>query len=136
MAIQTRNKISASFSISSMSDLVFFLMIFFMITTTLVAPNAIKLLLPATSSKTLAKPTITVYINEKFDFFVEELQVNTETLESRIAEKLDSQTEGTVILKADKSVPVQHIVTVIDAVNRINLKNGTKHQVILSSLIK
>lgn len=119
-----------------MSDLVFFLMIFFMITTTLVAPNAIKLLLPETSSKTLTKPTITVYINEKFDFFVEELQVNTETLESRIAEKLDSQTEGTVILKADKSVPVQHIVTVIDAVNRINLKNGTKHQVILSSLIK
>jgi biopolymer transport protein ExbD len=135
MAIQTRNKISASFSISSMSDLVFFLMIFFMITATLVAPNAIKLLLPATSSKTLAKQTITVYINDKFDFFVEELQVKVETLESAIAQKLTSQTEGTVILKADKSVPVQYIVNVIDAVNRINLKNGTKHQVILSSLI-
>lgn len=135
MAIQTRNKISASFSISSMSDLVFFLMIFFMIISTLVAPNAIKLLLPETSNKALAKETITVYINEKFDFFVEELQVSQEILESQIAKKLDSQKEGTVILKADKSVPVQYIVTVIDAVNRINQKNGTKHQVILSSLI-
>jgi biopolymer transport protein ExbD len=135
MAIQTRNKISASFSISSMSDLVFFLMIFLLIISTLVAPNAIKLLLPQTSNKTLAKQSITVYINEKFDFFVEEIPVSQEILESRIAQKLDSQKEGTVILKADKSVPVQYIVTVIDAVNRINQKRGTKHQVILSSLI-
>ena len=135
MAIQTRNKISASFSISSMSDLVFFLMIFLLIISTLVAPNAIKLLLPQNSNKTMAKQSITVYINGKFDFFVEEIPVSQEILESRISQKLDSQKEGTVILKAEKSVPVQYIVTVIDAVNRINQKRGTKHQVILSSLI-
>ena len=135
MAIHTRNKISASFSISSMSDLVFFLMIFFMITATLVAPNAIKLLLPDNTNKSLSNQTITVNINEKFEFFVEKHLVNKEALESKIAESLDSQTEGTIILKADKSVPVQYIVTVIDAVNRINQKSGTKHQVILSSLI-
>jgi biopolymer transport protein ExbD len=135
MAIHTRNKISASFSISSMSDLVFFLMIFFMITATLVAPNAIKLLLPDNTNKSLSKQTITVNINEKFEFFVEKHLVNKEALESKIAESLDTQTEGTIILKADKSVPVQYIVTVIDAVNRINQKSGTKHQVILSSLI-
>jgi biopolymer transport protein ExbD len=106
-----------------------------MITATLVAPNAIKLLLPDNTNKSLSKQTITVNINEKFEFFVEKHLVNKEALESKIAESLDTQTEGTIILKADKSVPVQYIVTVIDAVNRINQKSGTKHQVILSSLI-
>ena len=121
---------------ASMSDLVFLLLIFFMITSTLVAPNAIKLLLPNSSSKTMAKQTVTVYINEKQNFFVEELQVNEDILESQIAQKLEDQTEGTVVLRADKTVPVQYIVTVIDAVNSINQKTGTKHKVILATLPK
>ena len=136
MPIQTRNKINASFSMASMSDLVFLLLIFFMITSTLVAPNAIKLLLPNSSSKTMAKQTLTVYINENQNFFVEELQVSEDLLESRLAQKLEGQTEGTIVLRADKTVPVQFIVTVIDAVNGINRKNGTKHKVILATLPK
>ncbi|MCK9400622.1 MAG: biopolymer transporter ExbD [Bacteroidales bacterium] len=136
MPIHARNKINASFSMASMSDLVFLLLIFFMITSTLVAPNAIKLLLPSSNSKTMAKQTVTVYINKNQNFFVEELQVNEDILESQIAQKLTGQTEGTVVLRADKSVPVQHIVTVIDAVNGINRKNGTKHKVILATLPK
>jgi biopolymer transport protein ExbD len=136
MPIQTRNKISATFSMASMSDLVFLLLIFFMITSTLVAPNAIKLLLPNSNSKTMAKQSVTVYINEKQNFFVEELQVTEDILESRIAQKLEGQTEGTVVLRADKTVPVQYIVTVIDAVNLINQKTGTKHKVILATLPK
>jgi len=121
---------------ASMSDLVFLLLIFFMITSTLVAPNAIKLLLPNSSSKTMAKQTVTVYINEKQNFFVEEMQVSEDVLESRIAQKLEGQAEGTVVLRADKSVPVQYIVTVIDAVNLINQKTGAKHKVILATLPK
>ena len=65
MAIQTRNKRKAEFSMASMSDLVFLLLIFFMLTSTLVAPNAIKLLLPNSNSKTMAKQSVTVYINDK-----------------------------------------------------------------------
>jgi biopolymer transport protein ExbD len=136
MPIRSRNKINPSFSMASMSDLVFLLLIFFMITSTLVAPNAIKLLLPSSSSKTMAKQTVTVYINDNQNFFVEEFQVNEEILESQIAEKLEGQTEGTVVLRADKTVPVQHIVTVIDAVNGINKEFGTKHKVILATLPK
>lgn len=136
MPIQTRNKFSPSFSMASMSDLVFLLLIFFMITSTLVAPNAIKLLLPSSDSKTMAKQTVTVYINENQNFFVEEFQVEESILETRIAEKLVSQSEGTVVLRADKTVPVQYIVSVIDAVNRINQANGTKHKVILATLPK
>ena len=136
MAIQSRNKRKAEFSMASMSDLVFLLLIFFMLTSTLVAPNAIKLLLPQSSSKTMAKQTVTVYINDNQDFFVEEFQVSEDILESQLAQKLEGQTEGTVVLRADKSVPVQHIVTVIDAVNILNQKNGTKHKVILATLPK
>jgi biopolymer transport protein ExbD len=136
MPIHTRNKISATFSMASMSDLVFLLLIFFMITSTLVAPNAIKLLLPNSSSKTMAKQTLTVYINAEQNFFVDEFQVNEDVLESQITQKLADQAEGTIVLRADKTVPVQHIVTVIDAVNEINRKYGTKHKVILATLPK
>jgi biopolymer transport protein ExbD len=136
MPIHIRNKINPTFSMASMSDLVFLLLIFFMITSTLVAPNAIKLLLPNSNSKTMAKQTVTVYINENQNFYVEEFQVNADILETQIALKLENQTEGTVVLRADQTVPVQHIVTVIDAVNGINQKNGTKHKVILATLPK
>lgn len=136
MAIRTRNKLNVTFSMASMSDLVFLLLIFFMLTSTLVAPNAIKLLLPSSTSKTMAKQTVTVYINERQNFYVEENQVNEDLLESQLGQKLASQSEGTVVLRADQSVPVQHIVTVIDAVNNINQKNATKHKVILATMPK
>lgn len=121
---------------ASMSDLVFLLLIFFMITSTLIAPNAIKLLLPSSDSKTMAKQTVTVYINDQENYYVEEQQVAEENLQSQIGQKLAGQTEGTVVLRADKTVPVQDIVNVIDAVNSINQLNGSKHKVILATLPK
>jgi len=136
MPIHARNKISASFSMASMSDLVFLLLIFFMITSTLIAPNAIKLLLPSSDSQTMAKQTVTVYINEQQNFYIEEFQVSEDVFMPQLTQKLLGQTEGTVVLRADKTVPVQHIVTVIDAVNSINQQNGTKHKVILATLPK
>ncbi len=71
MAIRSRNKLSVAFSTASMSDLVFLLLIFFMISSTLLSPNAVKLLLPSSKSKTMAKQAITVYINDKFEYFVD-----------------------------------------------------------------
>lgn len=136
MPIHARNKLSASFSMASMSDLVFLLLIFFMITSTLVAPNAIKLLLPSSDSKTMAKQTVTVYINEQQSFYMEENQVPEDQLKSQLEQKLEDQNEGTVVLRADRTVDVQYIVTVIDAVNSINQEKGTKHKVILATLPK
>lgn len=136
MPIRTRNKLNVNFNMASMSDLVFLLLIFFMITSTLIAPNAIKLLLPSSNSKTMAKQTVTVYINESQNYFIEELQVSEEIIELQLDQKLVGQTEGTVVLRADKTVPVQNVVTVIDAVNEINRKTGSKHKVILATLPK
>lgn len=133
MAIQTRNKKSIAFSMASMSDLVFLLLIFFMLTSTLVSPNAIKLLLPTSSSRTMAKQTVTIYINDKFNYFVNENQVNLASLQDKIDNKIAGQVDASVVLRADKSVPLQYVVNVIDAVNNINKKYGTKHKVILAT---
>jgi len=133
MAIETRNKRNVTFSMASMSDLVFLLLIFFMLTSTLVAPNAIKLLLPQSKSKTLAKQTITVYINDRFEYFVNETRFDEDNMEAELSDKLAGQVDGSVVLRADQSVPVQHIVVVIDAVNNINKRYNTKHKVILAT---
>jgi len=133
MAIQTRNKRSVQFSMASMSDLVFLLLIFFMLTSTLVAPNAIKLLLPQSSSKTMAKQTVTVYINDRFEYFLNETPITQDQLEPVIGENMAGQVDGSVVLRSDQSVPVQYIVNVIDAVNKINERYSTKHKVILAT---
>jgi biopolymer transport protein ExbD len=133
MAIQMRNKRDPGFSTASMSDLVFLLLIFFMLTSTLVAPNAIKLLLPNSSSKTMSKQTITVYINKNRNFYLEERRVKSSGLENAIYSKIRNEREASVVLRADKTVPVQDIVKVIDAVNTINRKYNTKHKVILAT---
>jgi biopolymer transport protein ExbD len=118
---------------ASMSDLVFLLLIFFMLTSTLVAPNAIKLLLPSSTSKTMAKQTVTVYINDRYHYFVEENRVAQESLESKLGASVSGNPNATVVLRSDQSVPVQYVVHVIDAVNNINNRSGTKHKVILAT---
>jgi biopolymer transport protein ExbD len=133
MAIQTRNKRSVTFSMASMSDIVFLLLIFFMLTSTLVAPNAIKLLLPTSNSKTMAKQTVTVYINDNYDYFIGENPVNESDLSTLLQSQLAGDDEGTVVLRSDKSVPVQYVVNVIDALNEVNNKMQTKHKVILAT---
>ena len=128
-----RNKRDTSFSMASMSDLVFLLLIFFMLTSTLVAPNAIKLLLPSSSSKTMSTQSVTVYINKARNFYIEERRVDPANLENILLSQLRNESAASVVLRSDKTVPVQDIVVVIDAVNDINRKNNTKHKVILAT---
>lgn len=133
MAIKSRNKRSVEFGTASMSDLVFLLLIFFMLTSTLVSPNAIKLLLPSSNSKTMAKQTVTVYINDKYNYFVGEERVSKNSLENKIDKALAGELNASVVLRSDKTVPVQYVINVIDAVNNINSKYKTKHKVILAT---
>ena len=110
MAIKSRNKRKIDFNTSSMSDLVFLLLIFFMLTSTLVAPNAIKLLLPSSNSKTMSKQTITVYVDDKNQYYVGEKPVKESDLQNEIFAGLADQIEGTVVVRSDKTVAVQYIV--------------------------
>ena len=133
MAIKSRNKRKIDFNTSSMSDLVFLLLIFFMLTSTLVAPNAIKLLLPSSNSKTMSKQTITVYVDEKNQYYVGEKHVSESELQTKISAELANQIEGTVVIRSDKSVAVQYILKIIDAVNEINKNTDNKHKVLLAT---
>ncbi|NLF42688.1 MAG: biopolymer transporter ExbD [Bacteroidales bacterium] len=133
MAIKARNTRKLEFNMASMSDLVFLLLIFFMLTSTLVAPNAIKLLLPSSESRTMAKQTITVYINEEYSYFLEESPVSIEQMRQGLAQALMGKTDGSVVLRADQTVPVQYIVNVIDVVNSINAEQNSSHKVILAT---
>jgi biopolymer transport protein ExbD len=71
MSLRSRNKIQAGFSMSGMTDIVFLLLIFFMITSTLIAPNALKLLLPQSSHQTMANAITTVSITRNYEYYVE-----------------------------------------------------------------
>ena len=136
MAIKLRNKRSIEFSTASMSDLVFLLLVFFILTSTLVSPNVIPLLLPNSDSPTpIETQNITVYINDQFEYYIEtaDNRVNEDELRLQIATRLNGLQKGNVVLRADKSVPVQYVVVVIDAVNQINTQNNTNYKVILAT---
>lgn len=121
-------------SSSSMSDLVFLLLIFFMITSTLISPNAVKLLLPtANNSKTMAKQNVTVYIDENQNYQVGDVPADSASLMPLIVSGIDTVQNACVVLRSDRTVPVQCVVTVIDAVNAINEQYGTQHKVILAT---
>ncbi|HHT04424.1 MAG: biopolymer transporter ExbD [Bacteroidales bacterium] len=132
--IETRNKIDPNFNASSMSDLVFLLLIFFMLTSTLISPNAIKILLPKSSSgQTMAKQNVTVSIDTDNQFFVENQPTPEAELQSAIYNYTANIQDGTIKLHADKTVPIQYVVVVIDAVNKINAQTGQSHRVILAT---
>jgi biopolymer transport protein ExbD len=84
----------------------------------------------------MAKQTITVYIDQNNQYFVGESRVNVDELERRLAAGIGGQQEATVVLRSDKTVAVQYVVNVIDAVNKINQKTGQKHKVILATSAK
>ena len=100
----------------------------------MISPNAVKLLLPESNSKTMAKQNVTVYIDDTYHFQVNNVPVTAETLEPSIAAGIESGiSDACVVLRADKTVPVQYIVNVIDAVNDINDQTHSKHKVILAT---
>ena len=81
----------------------------------------------------MAKQTVTVYINDLFQYYVDETPVTDEELSSSISAKIAGENDATIVLRSDKSVPVQFVVNVIDAVNEINNATGQNHKVILAT---
>ena len=122
MALRSRNKVTPNFNMSSMTDIVFLLLIFFMLTSTLVSPNALKLLLPNSKSKTLEKQTISISIDKNINFYIDENQVDINELETRLVNILSSELEPAIILHSDKSVEIEHVVKVMDIAYRNNYK--------------
>ena len=122
MALKSRNKVSPHFNMSSMTDIVFLLLIFFMLTSTLVSPNALKLLLPNSKAKTLEKQTISVSINKNLDFYINEEKVIEKNLENKLNKILSTHEEPAIILHADQTVDIEYVVKVMDIAYRNKYK--------------
>lgn len=122
MSLRSKNKVSATFNMSSMTDIVFLLLIFFMLTSTLVSPNALKLLLPNSKSKTLEKQTISVSITPEIDYYIEDVRYPFESLETELISKLSQEIDPAIILHADKSVDIEYAVKVMDIAYRNKFK--------------
>jgi len=133
MAIKSQNKISTEFSMIAVSNIVFLLLIFFILMSTLVSPNAIKLQLPSGSGQIISKQTTTVYINDSNRLFVNKTPATYQNMQQMLSQSLIGQTEGVIVIRADHNVPVQYVVTVIDAVTQMNKLMKTRHKVILAT---
>jgi biopolymer transport protein ExbD len=131
MPLRKRNKIASGFSMASMTDLVFLLLIFFMITSTVVSPNALKLLLPQSSNQTNAKPLTTISITKDIKYYVnnngKSVQVNFTEIEPFLRQTLGNQPEMYISLHAEKSVPIGEVVKVM------NIAKRNKYKMILAT---
>lgn len=116
---------------ASMTDLVFLLLIFFMITSTLVSPNALKLLLPQSNSQTNAKPLTTLSISKELNYFINDngklVQVSFNEIEPFLQKTLKDQPEMYISLHAEKSVPIEEVVKVM------NIAQRNKYKMILAT---
>ncbi len=122
MNIRGRNKVTPEFNMSSMTDIVFLLLIFFMIASTLVTTSAIDILLPNASGKTENKKSVAVSITKDLNYYVDQKLVGESMLEGELLNALSNQDKPTVVLRAEKSVPVDNVVKVMDIANRNKIK--------------
>lgn len=122
MNLRGRNKISPEFSMSSMTDIVFLLLIFFMLTSPAITPEALDLILPQAKGKTTTVQNISVSITKDMQIYVDEERVSSSSLEQKLKERLTGVDDPTIILRADEGVPIEKAVNVMDIANRNRYK--------------
>ena len=122
MEIRGRNKIDPNFNMSSMTDIVFLLLIFFMLTSTLVTVNALDIILPKAQGKTENNKSTSVSITKKLDFFIDKKKVKERELEKYLVNSLKAETNPTIVLRAEEGVPIEKAVKVLDIANRNKIK--------------
>ena len=127
MALKRRNKINATFSMSSMTDIVFLLLIFFMVTSTLVAPTALKLLLPQSNNQTAAKPITTISVTRDLKYYINDegrlRRVEFREIEPFLQNRYGIGNDDIYIsLHAEKSVPWEEIVKIMNIARKNKYK--------------
>ena len=122
MNLRGRNKIDPSFSMSSMTDIVFLLLIFFMLTSTLVTVSAIDVLLPKAGGKTENNAAVAVSISSDALFYIDKTNVLEIDLETEILKSVGADKKKTIIIRGDKEAAYENVMKVIDIANRNKLK--------------
>ena len=118
-----KNRIAAEVQTSAMNDIMFFLLLFFLIASTITNPNVIKLALPKSStSLSVTKKTVNVSVTKDLKYYVDKKVVPVADLQAAIAAYKTLATEVTIVLYADKTVAIQDVVVVMDAAQKLNMK--------------
>ena len=120
MKFKGRNKVSPEFSMSSMTDIVFLLLVFFMLTSN--TPNALDLILPKAKGKSTNAKNIAVNIKKNHQFYVNSKKVQKSDIEKELKLLLQGQDKPTVLLRAEEGVPIEDAVAVMDIANRNKFK--------------
>lgn len=124
MGLKKRNQVSAEFNMSSLTDIIFLLLIFFMLTSTLVSPNALNLKLPGSNSKTVAPSTISVSVIADGSFYVNRDAVDEESLEAAVRSELSKETEpekATIVINAELGTPIEYVVSIMDVARKLKV---------------
>jgi len=122
MDLRGRNKVSPNFNMSSMTDIVFLLLIFFMLTSTIVTTNALDLLLPKAKGKTSNNQNIAVSVDENLNYYIDKTPVQVGQIESQLKRLLSGEEEPAIIIRAEKSVPIDNVVKILDIARRNKYK--------------
>jgi len=123
MNLRKRRERSAEIYTASLSDIMFFLLLFFLITSTLATPNVLKLLLPnSKSSSQSIKHPITVSVTSDLQYAVNNTPISADMLEPTLKSYIKDQTDPTALIKIDKTVQVQNLVDLLDIGNRLKIK--------------
>jgi biopolymer transport protein ExbD len=118
-----KRRIAAEVQTSAMNDIMFFLLLFFLIASTITNPNVIKLLLPKSStSLSVTKKTVNVSVTKYLKYFVDKKEVSVQDLQPTIASYKSLASDVTIVLYADKTVAIQDVVVVMDAAQKLNMK--------------
>ena len=121
MNIQTRNKVDAAFSMASMTELIFLLLIFFMLTSNFVTPSGLPVNLPTSVASTIEVQKVSVTVTKDLQFFVNEKKVTKSTLEGELKSRLVGN-KGVVVLHIDESVPTREMVYVAGIATKLEAK--------------
>jgi biopolymer transport protein ExbD len=121
MKLKRRNKVNAEFSMASLTDIIFLLLIFFIINSEM--PNALKLLLPSASGKTEARQPISLSVSEDLRYMINNREVTFGEIPGVLAEEIGQKNaeESTVVLKIDKRVPLENVVEVLEIGNQLRV---------------
>lgn len=111
MNLKSKHKVDAAFSMASMTDVIFLLLIFFMLTASFITPSGLPVNLPSSKSSEIVIQKVSVTITKDLQYFVNERQVSVNQLEAVLRNAFAGK-EGVVVLHCDKTVPVENVVRV------------------------
>jgi biopolymer transport protein ExbD len=122
MAIKSKYKIDPAFSMSSMTDIIFLLLIFFMLTASFVTPSGLPVNLPGSKSSTIVMQRVSVTITSDLRYFINDKRTSYSSLEADLRKELNTGQEGVVVLHIDKTVPTEHLVHVAGIATSLKAK--------------